>query len=97
MSNELCENINDLLWRCANLNSTDDIKQILKEFIKENYIELSEEGIWDEIKTQITQFANYREQSHRPKIYTPMNDNCEYFKLLYDIYKGGGKSFAINV
>ena len=97
MSDELCENINTLLEKCTNQPHSGDINMILKDFIIENYDELSEEGIWDEIKTQITQFANYREQSHRPKIYTPMNDNCEYFKLLYDIYKGGGKSFAINV
>lgn len=97
MSDELCENINTLLCKCVDLPHSGDIDTILKDFVKENYVELAEDGIWDEIREQINEFINFRKQAKRSIPYTPMNDNLENLFLLHSMYDAANKSFDINI
>ena len=98
MSDELSENINTLLCKCVNSKSLDDIQLLLMHFIETNSEELSEQGIWEDISTQIEQFINFRKQTGRysPFQYTPLNDDMGYFRLLYSLYKAKNNSFSIE-
>lgn len=98
MSDELSENINKLLTKCVKLKSIDDIQKKLMDFIEANHAELSMDGIWDEIRTQIEQFIDFRKQTGRysPFHYTPLNDDMEFFRLLHGIYIANNNSFSID-
>lgn len=97
VSIELCKHIDKLLGMCMDLPHSGDIDTILKDFVKENYVELAEDGVWDEIREQINEFIDYRKRTHRSIPYTPMNDNLGHLFLLYRMYAAANKSFDINI
>lgn len=98
MSDELSENINKLLTKCVKLKSIDDIQEKLMEFIETNNAELLEDGVWEEISTQIKQFLDFRKQTGRysPFHYTPLNDDMDFFRLLHGLYVANNNSFSIK-
>ncbi len=98
MSDELCENINTLLWKCVNPPYSSDVDTILKDFIIVNCDELSNDEVWEEIREQINAFINYQNLTHRRKpSYTPLNDNIGHIQFLYDLYIAGNKSFNVEI